>query len=40
MIGPTGGGPAMVRDFNVGTSSAGIWAAQMFAWMPTQVEGI
>jgi len=31
---------AMVKDFNVGTSSAGVWTSQPFVWAPTGVEGV
>jgi len=30
----------LVKDFNVGTLSAGTWTAQPFTWVPTNVEGI
>lgn len=29
----------MVKDFNVGTLSAGTWTSQHFAWVPTGIEG-
>ena len=30
---------ALVKDFNVGTLSAGTWTAPAFAWVPTGIEG-
>ncbi len=30
---------ALVKDFNVGTLSAGVWTAQPFVWVPTGIEG-
>ncbi len=34
------GGPlAVVRDFNVGTLSSGVWTSQPFTWSPTSFEG-
>jgi arylsulfate sulfotransferase len=29
----------LVKDFNVGTLSAGTWTSQPFVWVPTEVEG-
>lgn len=37
---PTASGFSVVRDFNVGTLSAGIWTSQPFVWVPTGVEGM
>ena len=34
-----GGTLAMVKDFNVGTYSAGAWTSQPFVWVPTAYEG-
>jgi len=31
---------ALVKDFNVGALSAGVWTAQFFAWTPTGTEGV
>jgi len=31
---------ALVKDFNIGTLSAGIWTAHPFVWVPTGIEGI
>jgi len=36
---PPGGSLTMIKDFNVGTLSAGTWTAQPFLWVPTSVEG-
>jgi arylsulfate sulfotransferase len=36
---PPGGTAALVKDFNVGTLSAGIWTSQPFVWVPTWTEG-
>jgi len=36
---PPGGRRDMMKDFNVGTFSAGIWSAQPFVWTPTWIEG-
>ncbi len=36
---PPNGPLAMVKDFNAGTLSGGVWTAQPFAWVPTQIEG-
>ncbi|MGC9949249.1 MAG: aryl-sulfate sulfotransferase [Bryobacteraceae bacterium] len=30
---------ALVKDFNVGTLSGGVWTAQPFVWVPTGIEG-
>src|SRR5690348_2791452 len=30
---------ALARDCNVGTLVSGVWAAQPFVWVPTEVEG-
>ncbi|HLY19467.1 MAG TPA: aryl-sulfate sulfotransferase [Bryobacteraceae bacterium] len=38
-VAPPGGSMAMVKDFNVGTYSSGMWTAQIFAWTSTGVEG-
>jgi hypothetical protein len=34
-----GGSLALVKDFNVGTLSAGTWTIQPFVWVPTGIEG-
>jgi hypothetical protein len=34
-----GAKPALVKDFNAGTLSAGAWTAQPFVWAPTGPEG-
>ena len=31
---------ALVKDFNLGTLSSGVWTARPFVWVPTGVEGI
>ena len=36
---PSGTQFALVKDFNVGTLSGGVWTAQPFIWVPTGVEG-
>jgi arylsulfate sulfotransferase len=38
-IAPPNGKLTMVKDFNVGTSSGGIWTARPFLWVPTGIEG-
>src|SRR5580658_1080732 len=30
----------LVKDFNVGTLSGGIWTSQPFIWVPTDIEGV
>lgn len=30
---------AVIKDFNVGTLSGGVWTAQPFVWVPTGIEG-
>ncbi len=32
--------PAMVKDYNVGALSGGVWVAQPFVWVPTGIEGV
>jgi hypothetical protein len=36
---PNGKQFALVKDFNVGTLSGGVWTSQPFAWVPTKAEG-
>jgi arylsulfate sulfotransferase len=38
-VAPPGGSFSMIRDFNVGTYSAGTWTALPFVWTPTLIEG-
>ena len=38
-ITPPNGTVTMVRDFNVGTLSGGIWTSPSFVWVPTGIEG-
>src|SRR5579871_4124897 len=38
-VAPPGGSLALVKDFNVGTRSAGGWTSQPFVWVPTGMEG-
>jgi arylsulfate sulfotransferase len=38
-VAPPHQGFSMVRDFNVGTLSAGTWTSQPFVWTPTGMEG-
>lgn len=35
----SGGTFALVKDFNAGTLSSGVWTSQPFAWTPTRIEG-
>ncbi len=39
-VAPPGGTFALVKDFNVGTLSAGTWSSQPFVWAPTGIEGV
>jgi arylsulfate sulfotransferase len=39
-ITPPGGKLTMLKDFNVGTLSAGIWTANPFVWVPTETNGV
>jgi hypothetical protein len=39
MTGPKATQAVLVKDFNVGTLSAGVWTSQPFVWIPTGVEG-
>jgi arylsulfate sulfotransferase len=36
---PPNGPSAMVKDFNVGTLSGGVWTSPSFVWVPTAIEG-
>ena len=38
-ITPPSGTLTMVKDFNVGTLSAGTWTGNPFVWVPTGIEG-
>ncbi len=38
-VAPPSGSMALVKDFNVGTYSSGVWTAQTFAWLPLGPEG-
>lgn len=37
---PPGGKLTMIKDFNVGTLSAGTWTANPFFWVPTNTNGV
>jgi arylsulfate sulfotransferase len=37
---PPGGAKAVVKDYNVGTLSAGTWTAQPFVWAPTSCTNV
>ncbi|HTQ57591.1 MAG TPA: aryl-sulfate sulfotransferase [Bryobacteraceae bacterium] len=37
---PPGGAMALVKNFNVGNLTGGIWKAQPFLWFPTGIEGV
>src|SRR5689334_8540682 len=39
-VGAPGAPVSLVKDFNVGTFSAGTWTSQPFVWMPTGIEGV
>src|SRR5690242_13934084 len=39
-VGAPGAPVSLVKDFNVGTYSAGTWTSQPFVWMPTGIEGV
>jgi len=38
-VAPPGGSLALVKDFNVGVLSSGVWYSQGFNWFPTGIEG-
>ena len=40
LLTPKGASFSLVKDFNVGTLSAGTWTAQPFVWVPTGAEGV